>query len=148
MEEHCEIISKKTYKIILTGYRHCNIYVSNLSSNIDGTVTCLLSKASVNDSWIWHKKLSHLNFSNLNELVRKDLVRGFPKVIYTPNGLCDACQKAKQRRTSFKNKTESSIEEPLRILHLDLFGRVNVLSINRKIYALLIVDEFTRFTWV
>ena len=45
MEEHCEIISKKTCKIVLTGYRHGNIYVANLSSNTDGTVTCPLSKA-------------------------------------------------------------------------------------------------------
>ena len=148
MEEHCEIISKKTDKIVLTGYRHGNIYVANLSSNTDGNVTCLLSKASVNDSWIWHKKLSHLNFCNLNDLVRKDLVRGLPKVLYNPDGLCDACHEAKQSRTSFKNKTESSIEEPLHLLHLDLFGHVNVLSINRKRYALVIVDEFTRFTWV
>ena len=56
MEEHCEIISKKIGKIVLTGYRHGNIYEANLSSNTDGTVTYLLSKASVNDSWIWHKK--------------------------------------------------------------------------------------------
>ena len=69
-------------------------------------------------------------------------------VLYTPDGLCDACQKAKQRRTSFKNKTESSIEEPLHLLHLDLFGLINVLSINRKRYTLVIVDEYTRFTWV
>ena len=95
MEEHCEIISKKTRKIILTGYRHDNIYEADLSSNTGGTITCLLSKESVNDSWIWQNKLSHLNFSNLNELVRKDLVRGLPKVLYTPDGLCDACQKAK-----------------------------------------------------
>ena len=148
MKDHCEIINKKTQKIILTGYRHGNIYEANLSSITDGRITCLLSKASASESWIWHKKLSHLNFSNLNELVRKDLVRGLPKVMFNADGLCDACQKAKQRRTSFKNKTESSIDEPLHLLHLDLFGPVNVLSISKKRYALVIVDEFTRFTWV
>ena len=68
--------------------------------------------------------------------------------MFNADGLCDACQKAKQRRTSFKNKTESSIDEPLHLLHLDLFGPVNVLSISKKRYALVIVDEFTRFTWV
>ena len=148
MKDHCEIINKKTQKIALTGYRHGNIYEANLLSNTDGKITCLLSKASTSESWIWHKKLSHLNFSNLNELVRKDLVRGLPKVMFNADGLCDACQKAKQRRTSFKNKTESSIDEPLHLLHLDLFGPVNVLSISKKRYALVIVDEFTRYTWV
>ena len=148
MKDHCEIIDKKTQKVILTGYRHGNIYEANLSSYTDGKVICLLSKASASESWIWHKKLSHLNFSNLNELVRKDLVRGLPKVMFNADGLCDACQKAKQRRTSFKNKTESSIDEPLHLLHLDLFGPINVLSISKKRYALVIVDEYTRFTWV
>ena len=95
MKDHCEIINKKTQKIILTGYRHGNIYEANLSSNTDGRITCLLSKASASESWIWHKKLSHLNFSNLNELVRKDLVRGLPKVMFNADGLCNACQKAK-----------------------------------------------------
>ena len=75
-------------------------------------------------------------------------MRGLPRVIYTLDGLCDACEKAKQRRTSFKKKTKSSIGEPLHLLHLDLFGHVNVMSINRMRYALVIVHEFTRFTWV
>ena len=148
MEEHCEIISKKTCKIVLTGYMLGNIYEVNLSTNTNETITCLLSKASVNDIRIWHKKLSHLSFRNMNELVRKDLVKGLSKGLYTPYGLCDACQEAKQRRTSFKTNTESSIREPLHLLHLDLFGPVNVLSINRKRYTMVIVDEHTRFTWV
>ncbi|KAK1372595.1 hypothetical protein POM88_028788 [Heracleum sosnowskyi] len=73
-ESHCEITSKKDGKVILTGYRRGNIYEANLHSATDGTMTCLLSKASVDESWNWHKKLSHLNFNNINELVRKDLV--------------------------------------------------------------------------
>ena len=146
MKDHCEIINKKSQKIDLTSYRHGNIYEANLLSNTDGKITCLLSKSSASESWIWHKKLSHLNFSNLNELVIKDLVRGLPKLMFNVDGLCDACQKSKQRRNSFKNKTKSSIDEPLHLLHLDLFGPVNVLSISKKRYALVIVDEFTRYT--
>ncbi|KAK1359193.1 hypothetical protein POM88_043667 [Heracleum sosnowskyi] len=145
---HCEVVSKTTSKIALTGYRHGNIYEANIQSNTDDSPTCLISKASVDESWNWHKKLSHLNFSNINELVKKDLVRGLPKVLYTPDGLCDACQKAKQRRTSFQSKSESSIEEPYHMLHIDLFGPVNIMSISKKRYTPVIVDEYSRFTWV
>ncbi|KAK1358784.1 hypothetical protein POM88_043258 [Heracleum sosnowskyi] len=113
---HCEVVSKSTGKIALTGYRHGNIYEANIQSKADGSPTCLISKASVDESWNWHKKLSHLNFSIINELVKKDLVRGLPNVLYTPDGLCDACQKAKQRRTSFQSKSESSIGEPYHML--------------------------------
>ncbi|KAK1369756.1 hypothetical protein POM88_035848 [Heracleum sosnowskyi] len=119
---HCEVVSKASGKVALTGYRHGNIYEANIHTNTDGSPTCLISKASVDESCNWHKKLSHLNFSNINELIKKDLVRGLPKALYTPDGLCDACQKAKQRRTSFNSKSESSIGEPYHMLHLDLFG--------------------------
>ncbi|KAK1384550.1 hypothetical protein POM88_022285 [Heracleum sosnowskyi] len=145
---HCEVFSKASGKVALTGYMHGNIYEANIHTNTDGSPTCLISKASVDESWNWHKKLSHLNFSNINELIKKDLVRGLPKALYTPDGLCDACQKAKQRRKSFKIKSESSIDEPYHMLHLDLFGPVNIMSISKKRYTLVIVDEYSRFTWV
>ena len=75
-------------------------------------------------------------------------MRGLPNTVFAPDGLCDSCQKAKQRKSSFKSKTESSILEPYHLIHVDLFGPVNVMSIAKKKYALVIVDEFTRYTWV
>ena len=75
-------------------------------------------------------------------------MRGLPKSVFAPDGLCDSCQKATQRKSSFKSKTESSILEPYHLLHIDLFGPVNVMSVTKKKYAMVIVDEFTRYTWV
>ncbi|KAL8091492.1 hypothetical protein AgCh_033925 [Apium graveolens] len=147
-EEHCEVISNSTGKVVLKGYRHGKIYEARLSTNTDGSAICLLSRASIEENLNWHKKLSHLNFNNINELVKKDLVRGMPKTVFAPDGLCDSCQKVKQIKSSFKSKTESSILEPYHLLHVDLFGPVNVMSIAKKKYAMIIVDEFTRYTWV
>ena len=101
-EEHCEVISNFTGKVVLKGYMHGNIYEARLSINSDGSAICLLSRASIEESWNWHKRLSHLNFNNINELVKKVLVRGLPKSVFAPDGLCDSCQKAKQRKSSFK----------------------------------------------
>ncbi|KAL8119211.1 hypothetical protein AgCh_016649 [Apium graveolens] len=69
-------------------------------------------------------------------------------LVFAPDGLCDSCQKAKQRKSSFKSKTESSILEPYHLLHVDLFGPVNIMSIAKKRYDMVIVDEFTWYTWV
>ncbi|KAL8126904.1 hypothetical protein AgCh_013995 [Apium graveolens] len=83
----------------------------------------------------------------MNEQVRKDLVRGIPKVEFSKDGLCDACQKGKQIKVSFRKKFDSTIEEPLQLLHMDLFGLVNILSISKKSYCLVIVDDFSKFSW-
>ena len=88
-----------------------------------------------------------MNFKAMNMLVQKDLVRGLPNKEFTKDGLCDYCKKGKQRKASFKSKFISSIDEPLKLLHMDLFGHVNIISISKRKYALVIVDEFTRFSW-
>ena len=67
---------------------------------------------------------------------------------YAQEKLCNACQKGKQTRSSFKTKEVSSISSPLHLLHMDLFGLVNIMSLGRKRYTLVIVDEYSRFTWV
>ncbi|KAL8108673.1 hypothetical protein AgCh_024946 [Apium graveolens] len=87
-EEHCEIVSKSDGNIAMTGVRHGSLYEARVSTSTDESEVCLLSRASVEDNWNWHKRLSHLNFNNINELVRKDLVRGSPNTLFTPNGLC------------------------------------------------------------
>ncbi|KAL8109510.1 hypothetical protein AgCh_025569 [Apium graveolens] len=138
-EEHCEVISNSTGKVVLKGYMHGNIYEARLSTSTDGSTICLLSRASIEESWNWHKKLSHLNFININELVKKDLVRGLPKIVFSPDGLCDSCQNAKHRKSSFKSKSESSTLEPYHLLHVDLFCPTNVMSITKKKYVMVIV---------
>ena len=72
--------------------------------------------------------------------MKKDLVRRFFKSVFTLDGLCDSCQKIIQRKSSFNSKTDSSILEPFHLLHIDLFGLVNVMSIAKNKFALIIVD--------
>ena len=83
----------------------------------------------------------------MNWLVQKNLVRGLSNKEFTKDGLCDCCQKGKQRKASFKSKNVSLIDEPLKLFHMDLFEPVNIMSISKKKYALVIVDDFTRFSW-
>ena len=73
------------------------MYLADFNSIDADSITCLFSKASQDESWLWHKKLSHLSFKTMNELVRKDLVRGMPLVEFSKDGLCDACHKGKKK---------------------------------------------------
>ena len=130
--EVCVVSNKVTREVVLIGQRHGNIYEASFEDQEKGSITCLYSKASNEESWKWHKRLSHLNFKKLNYLVKHNLVRGLPQVNFVQDGLCDACQLGKQKRTSFKSKTENSITEPFHMLHLDLFGPVNIMSIKRR----------------
>ncbi|GJY29480.1 retrovirus-related pol polyprotein from transposon TNT 1-94 [Tanacetum coccineum] len=108
----------------------------------------LLSKASKNKSWLWHRRLNHLNFSTLNDLARKDLVRGLPRLKFEKDHLCSACQLGKSRKATHKPKTINTIMEVLHSLHMDLCGPLRVQSINGKKNILVIVDDYSRFTWV
>ncbi|GJY29622.1 putative ribonuclease H-like domain-containing protein [Tanacetum coccineum] len=92
-------------------------------------------------------RLGHVNFKNLNRLVKGNLVRGLPTKLFLNDHTCVACQKGKQHKASCKAKLVSSISHPLQLLHMDLFGPTSVRSINHKTYCLVITDDFSRFSW-
>ncbi|GJY84713.1 retrovirus-related pol polyprotein from transposon TNT 1-94 [Tanacetum coccineum] len=108
----------------------------------------LLSKVSKNRSWLWHRRLNHLNFSTINDLARKDLVRGLPRLKFEKDHLCSACQLGKSKKHTHKPKPENTNLEVLNTLHMDLCGPMRVQTINGKKYILVIVDDYSRFTWV
>ena len=84
----------------------------------------------------------------MSSLVKRELLRGLPNMEFCKEGLCEACEKGKSKKSSHRSKDMTSITETLQILHMDLFGPVNVMSLSRKRYALVIVNEFSMYTWV
>nr|GFA50185.1 putative ribonuclease H-like domain-containing protein [Tanacetum cinerariifolium] len=136
-------------QVLLKILRQQNMYSFNLK-NIDpfGDLACLFAKASIDESNKWHRRLGHVNFKNLNKIRKGNLVRGLPSKIFKNDHTCFTCQKRKQHKASCKAKTVSSVNQPLQILHMDLFGPTYVRSINHKIYCLLITNDFSRFSWV
>ncbi|KAJ9547779.1 hypothetical protein OSB04_020322 [Centaurea solstitialis] len=144
-KKKCKVKNRRK-EVILNGVRHADIYIINMNTSTDNF--CFVSRASTDMNWLWHKRLSHLNFKTLNQLCINNLVIGLPDFRYTKESLCSACEKGKQTRASFKSKQISSISSPLQLLHMDLFGPVNVQSIGGKKYTLVIVDEYSRYTWV
>ena len=94
-QESFFIANKETKDILLTGNKNENVYIVDFNSSKVDSLNCLLSMAFIDDSWIWHKKLSHLNFKAMNMLMQKNLVRGLPNKEFTKYGLCDSCQKGR-----------------------------------------------------
>ncbi|KAI3707459.1 hypothetical protein L6452_25998 [Arctium lappa] len=80
-------------KELLVGSRKSNLYTINLSKVQADNQVCLLSKASMQQSWLWHRRLSHLNFRYINKLVSGKLVKGLPELKYEKEHLCAACEK-------------------------------------------------------
>ncbi|GJX15935.1 putative ribonuclease H-like domain-containing protein [Tanacetum coccineum] len=113
-----------------------------------GGLTCLIAKATIDESNLWHRRLGHINIKTMNKLVRENLVRGLPSKLFENNHSYVACQKGKQHKASCKTKLVSSISHPLQMLHMDLFGPTFVRSINHKIYCLVVTDDYSRFSWV
>ncbi|GKB43088.1 retrovirus-related pol polyprotein from transposon TNT 1-94 [Tanacetum coccineum] len=133
---------------LIKGSHGTNLYTISVEDMMRSSPICLLSKASKNKSWLWHRRLNHLNFDTINDLARKDLVRGLPRLKFEKDHLCSTCQLGKSKKATHKPKTVNTIMEVLHTLHMDLCGPIRVQSINGKKYILVIVDEYSRFTWV
>ncbi|GJX57743.1 putative ribonuclease H-like domain-containing protein [Tanacetum coccineum] len=109
-------------QVLLRVPRQNNMYSFNLENIVPTRgLACLIAKATVDESNKWHRRLGHVNFKNLNKLVKGNLVRGLPSKIFQNDHTCVACQKGKQHKASCKAKVVSSISQPLQLLHMDLF---------------------------
>nr|GFA09740.1 hypothetical protein [Tanacetum cinerariifolium]GFA09752.1 hypothetical protein [Tanacetum cinerariifolium] len=129
---------------LIKGSRRSNLYTISDEDMMKSSPICLLSKASKNKSWLWHRRLNHLNFGTINDLARKDLVRGLPRLKFEKDHLCSTCQHGNTHKLKAKNTNL----EVLNTLHMDLCGPMRMQTINGKKYILVIVDDYSRFTWV
>ncbi|KAI3676109.1 hypothetical protein L1987_85708 [Smallanthus sonchifolius] len=107
--------------ILMRAPRRYNTYSLDMN-NPSGIESCFLSKASEDESFLWHKRLGHVNFKTMNRLVRGNLVTGLPLKDFTHMEHCISCSKGKQHKSSHKPKTTNSIDSPFQLLHMDLFG--------------------------
>nr|GEV27945.1 hypothetical protein [Tanacetum cinerariifolium] len=136
-------------QVLLRVPRKNNMYSVDLKNIVSKEgLTCLFAKTTSDEYKLWHRRLGHLNFKTMNKLVKGNLVRGLPFKLFENDQTCVACQKGKQHRTSCKPKTKNSISLPLDLLHMDLFGPTIVKSLMKKMYRLVVTDDYSRFTWV
>nr|GEX05372.1 hypothetical protein [Tanacetum cinerariifolium] len=133
---------------LLKGNRFTNIYIINLYDMASASPICLMARATHAKSWLWHQRLSHLNFDTINDLAKNDLVSGLPMFKYAKEHLCPSCEQGKSKRASHLPKPVLNSKQRLHLLHMDLCGPMQVASINGKQYVLVIIDDYSRYTWV
>ncbi|GJZ43479.1 putative ribonuclease H-like domain-containing protein [Tanacetum coccineum] len=136
-------------QVVLRAPRKDDVYSLDLKNIVpSGGITCLYANATADESKLWHRRLGHVNFKNINKLVKGHLVRGLPSKVFVNDHTCVACKKGKQHKASCKAKLERIIRKPLELLHMDLFGPISIESINKKRYCLVVTDDFSRFSCV
>jgi transposase InsO family protein len=108
--------------------------------------TCLIAKTNM--GWLWHYRLAHVGMKNLHKLLKGEHILGLTNVHFEKDRVCSACQAGKQVGTHHPHKNIMTTDRPLEVLHMDLFGPIAYISIGGSKYCLVIVDDYSRFTWV
>nr|GEX27925.1 retrovirus-related Pol polyprotein from transposon TNT 1-94 [Tanacetum cinerariifolium] len=132
---------------LLTGSRGTDLYSIILQDTNCPNPIYLMAKASSSQAWLWHHRLSHLNFDTINLLSKNDIVVGLPKLKFVKDHLCSSYELGKAKQKSFHTKLTPSSKRWLQPLHIDLCGPMRVASINGKRYVLVIIDDYSRYTW-
>ncbi|GJT71549.1 retrovirus-related pol polyprotein from transposon TNT 1-94 [Tanacetum coccineum] len=132
---------------LLTGSRSTDLYSITLQDSTTPNPICLMAKATSSQAWLWHRRLSHLNFDTINLLLKNNIVNSLPKLKFIKDHLCSSYELRKTKRNSFYTKTTPSSKRRLELLHMDLCGLMRVEIINGKKYVLVIVDDYSRYTW-
>lgn len=136
----------KHWNCILRGVRTSDDCYCLGTLDFKGQNVC--NKVSNESLELWHQRLGHVNLKNLKRLSRKEIVRGLPNLGSNDDMICGPCQIGKQIKSPHRKLNEITTSKPLELVHLDLVGPVQTLSLGGKKYFLVMVDDFSRFTWV
>ncbi|GJW11693.1 retrovirus-related pol polyprotein from transposon TNT 1-94 [Tanacetum coccineum] len=125
------------------GTRKNGLYIIKMGNSPKDSL-CL---TSIDDtSTLWHRRLGHANMQLIQSL-SKELVRNLPKLKFE-NHFCDACNIRKQVHASHKAKNIVLTTKCLELLHMDLFVPSAVQSYRGNFYTLVIVYDYSRYTWI
>ncbi|XP_070049735.1 uncharacterized protein [Nicotiana tomentosiformis] len=124
IKNHSWFIKDESCRIIISRNKDRNVYTL---SNIDSLENRIFLPSMIDDPCVWHRKLGHASMHTIQKLSKRDLIIGLPKLDFSKDQICDACQLGKQTWSSFKVKNITSTTKPLQLLHMDLFCRGRVI---------------------
>nr|GEU96196.1 retrovirus-related Pol polyprotein from transposon TNT 1-94 [Tanacetum cinerariifolium] len=149
-KKKCKVLFSDTGSEILKdgitnerGIRKNGLYIMKMGNSPKDSI-CM--KLIDDTSTLWHRRLGHANMRLIQSLSSKDLVRNLPKLEFESH-FCDACNIGKQVHASHRAKNMVSTTKCLELLHMDLFGPSAIQSYAGNFYTLVIIDEYSRYTW-
>ena len=144
--EGVTVTRREDSSIAFTGLLKGKVYIVDFSKEKIKAKTCLVAKSDL--GWLWHRRLAHVGMRNLAKLQKDGHILGLTNVVFEKDWLCSACQAGKQVGAPHPAKNILTSSRPLKLVHMDLFGPITYISIGGNKYGLVIVDDFSRFTWV
>jgi transposase InsO family protein len=130
----------------LKGVLDGQLYLVDFNDNNAELDTCLIAKTNM--GWLWHRRLAHVGMNNLHKLLKEKYILGLTNVHFDKDKICSACQAGKQVGTHHPHNNIMTTERPLELLHMDLFGPIAYISIGGSKYYLVIMDDYSCFTWL
>jgi hypothetical protein len=130
------------FKGVLEG----QLYLVDFNDNQAELDTCLIAKTNM--GWLWHRRLGHVGMRNLHKLLKGEHILGLTNFHFEKDRVCSACQVGKQVSAHHTHKNIMTTDMPLKLLHMDLFAPIAYISIDGSKYCLVIMDDYSRFTWV
>jgi hypothetical protein len=122
------------------------LYLVDFNDNQAELDTCLIAKTNM--GWLWHRRLAHVGMKNLHKLLKGEHILGLTNVHFEKDMVCSTCQAGKQVGVHHPHKSIMTTDRPLELLHMDLFSPIAYISIGGSKYCLVIMDDYSRFTWV
>jgi transposase InsO family protein len=142
-----KILRREDSSVAFTGRLKGKLYLVDFITSRVTHETCLVAKSD--KGWLWHRRLAHVGMRNLAKLQKDNHIIGLTNVMFEKNKVCSACQAGKQHGVPHQSKNVvTTTKRPLELLHMDLFRLMAYISIGGSKYGLVIIDDFSRFTWV
>jgi hypothetical protein len=141
-----EVFRRENSSIVFIGRLKNKLYLVDFNKSKAKLETCLVAKSSM--GWLWHRRLAHVGMRNLAKLLKDEHILGLTNVHFEKDRVCSACQAGKQVGIPHPPKSFMPTKQPFELIHRDLFGLVAYLSLGGNKYGLVIVDDYSRFTWV
>ncbi|WVZ58439.1 hypothetical protein U9M48_008715 [Paspalum notatum var. saurae] len=141
---YCVLDAKETLVCSLLPFGQ--VFRVNLTS-VSSPARCLVASPSA-DIWKWHRRIGHLSFDLLFRLSSTGLIRGLPKLRAKKDLVCHPYRHGKMVVASHIPVSQVMTSYPGELLHMDTVGPARVASVSGKWYVLVVVDDFSRFSWV